>query len=167
MCQAGIELRAGPRDGRDESAGAVLVALQGAPHDDARADHEAVSLARRLNARLVAIRVVPLTDARVPRDLGPLSYLGPHRLAPRHGDSRLEYAAAAGRRAGLAVETELLAAADEAKAIADAAKRHDAFVVLVEPPGDGLRARLHGRRVARRIRRLVNARVVTVGGARA
>lgn len=144
----------------------VVVALQGDPRDDSPADHEAVALARRLDADLVAVRVVPLTDRRVPRDLGPLSYLGPHRLTAESSDPRLEYAVAAGREAGLRVETELLAAEDEARAIADASRRHDATVVLVEPPGDGLRARLHGRRLARRVRRLAPGVVFTVGGSK-
>jgi nucleotide-binding universal stress UspA family protein len=146
--------------------GSVLVALQGNPRDDAVVDHEAVSLAQRLGAELVAVRVVPLTDPRVPRDLGPLSYLGPHRLTAEHGDPRLDYAVDAGRKAGLHVEAELIAAADEAEAIADASRRHDADVVLVEPPGDGLRSRLHGRRLARRVRRLADAQVFTVAGSR-
>ena len=53
------------------------------------------------------------------------------------------------------METELLAAADPARAIVEAAERHDADVVIVEAPGEGLRARLRGRRLARRVRRLV------------
>jgi nucleotide-binding universal stress UspA family protein len=141
----------------------VLVALQGNPRDDAAVDHQAVELARRTGRGLVAVRVVPLSDPRVPRDLGPLSYLGPHRLAPDSGDARLAYAVQAGRDAGLEVETELLAAADPASAIAEAARRHDAAVVLVEPPGGGLISRLRGQRLARRIRRLASAPVFTVG----
>jgi nucleotide-binding universal stress UspA family protein len=146
--------------------GTVLVALQGSPRDDAVIDHEAVALARRLDAALVAVRVVPLTDPRVPRELGPLSYLGPHRLTREHADSRLAYVVDAGRQAGIQVETELIAAADVPQAIAEASRRHGADVVLVELPGDGLRARLHGRRLVRRLRRLADAQVFAVGGAR-
>ncbi len=141
----------------------MIVALQGDPRDDSVADHEAVALARRLNADLVAVRVIPLTDPRVPRDLGPLSYLGPYRLTPESTDPRLEYAVAAGRESGVHVATELLAAADEAEAIAEASHRHHATVVLVEPSGEGLRARLRGRRLAQRVRRLAHASVFTVG----
>ena len=52
---------------------------------------------------------------------------------------------------------ELVAASDQAKAIAQAAERHKASVVLVEAPGTGLAARLRGRRLARRVRRLSHA----------
>ena len=139
----------------------MLLALQGDPRDDSVVDQEAAALARRVGGGLVAVRVVPLSDPRVPRDLGPLSYLGPYQLPA--DDPRLDYAVQAGRQAGLTVETELLAAADPARAIVEAAERHDADVVIVEAPGDGLRARLRGRRLARRVRRLGRARVFTAG----
>jgi nucleotide-binding universal stress UspA family protein len=142
----------------------VVVALQGNPRDDSAVDHEAAALAHRTGRALVAVRVVPLSDPRVPRDLGPLSYLGPHRLLPRGDDARLAFAAEAGRQAGIEVHTELIAAADAGRAIADAARRHDAAVILLEPPGGRLRSRLRGQRLARHIRRLASAPVFTVGG---
>jgi nucleotide-binding universal stress UspA family protein len=142
---------------------AVVLALQGNPRDDAAVDHEAADLAHRTGGTLVAVRVVPLSDPRVPRDLGPLSYLGPHRLLPSAGDARLEHAEQAAHAAGVDVQTELVASADPARVIADAARRHDAAVVLVEPPGDGLRSRARGRRLARRVRRLASAPVFLVG----
>lgn len=141
----------------------MLVALQGSPRDDSVVDHEAAALARRLGASLIAVRVVPLSDPRVPHDLGPLSYLGPHQLASARDDPRLDYAIQAGHEAGLTVKAELLASADPARAIAEAARRHEADVVIVEGPGNGLRARLRGRRLARRVRRLGHARVFTAG----
>jgi nucleotide-binding universal stress UspA family protein len=141
----------------------VVVALQGNPRDDPAVDHEVVELARRTGLQLVAVRVVRLSDPRVTRDLGPLSYLGPHRLLTRSGDARLEFAARVGRDAGLDVHTELVADDDPARAIADAAKRHDAAVVLVERPGDSPWSRLRGQRLARRVRRLASAPVFIVG----
>jgi nucleotide-binding universal stress UspA family protein len=142
----------------------VILALQGNPRDDATVDHEAAELARRTGRSLVAVRAVPLSDTRVPRDLGPLSYLGPHRLLPTGGDARLELAATAAREAGVEVETMLVATDDPARAIAEAARRHDAAIVLVEPPDDSRLSRARGYRLARRIRRLASAPVMTVGG---
>ena len=127
-------------------------------------DYEAAALARRTDSDLVAVRVVPLDDPRVPRALGPLSYLGPHQLPSAGDDPRLAYAIRSGREAGVEVEAELVAASDQAKAIAEAAGRHDASVVLIEAPGTGLAARLRGRRLARRVRRLSHAPVFTAGG---
>jgi nucleotide-binding universal stress UspA family protein len=141
----------------------VVLALQGNPRDDAVVDHAAAELARRTGRTLVAVRVVPLSDPRVPRDLGPLSYLGPHRLLPSAGDERLAYAEKAGHAAGVDVQTELFAADDAARVIAEAARRHEAAVVLIEPPGDGLRSRARGQRLARRVRRLASAPVFLVG----
>ncbi len=100
----------------------------------------------------------------MPHTLGPLSYLGPHRLPSAGDDPRLAYAIRAGREAGIEVEAELLAASDPARAIADASRRHDASVVMVEPPGEGLAGRLRGRRLARRIRKLSHIPVFTVAG---
>jgi nucleotide-binding universal stress UspA family protein len=144
----------------------VLVALQGNPRDDAAVDHEAAAWARNAGSELVAVRVVPLSDPRVSRQLGPLSYLGPHRLLPSTDDARLEAAARAAHTAGVDVRTELLASSDPAKAIAHAAERHDASVVFVEPPGDNRRERLSGHRLARRIRRLAGTPVFLVGDPR-
>jgi nucleotide-binding universal stress UspA family protein len=142
----------------------VLVALQGSPRDDAAVDYEAVAWARKAGSELVAVRVVPLSDPRVSRQLGPMSYLGTQRLLPATDDGRLEAAARLARSAGVEVRTELLASSDSAKAIAHAAKRHHASVVFVEPPGDGRRARLRCHRLARRIKRLAGTPVFVVRG---
>ena len=141
----------------------MLVALQGNPRDDAAVDHEAAAWARKSGGGLVAVRVVPLSDPRVSRQLGPLSYLGPHRLLPATDDGRLEAAAHTAHAAGVDVRTELVASSDPARAIADAAERHNAAVVFVEPPGDNRRDRLRGHRLARRIKRLAKTPVFLVG----
>ncbi|MGH3044590.1 MAG: universal stress protein [Gaiellaceae bacterium] len=141
----------------------MVVALQGNPRDDSVVDHEAAALARRTGSDLVAVRVVPLDDPRVPRTLGPFSYLGPHHLPSAGDDPRLAYAIRSGREVGVDVEAELVASSDQAKAIAEAAGRHDASVVLIEAPGTGLAARLRGRRLARRVRRLAHVPVFTAG----
>src|SRR5262245_42510297 len=140
----------------------VVVALQGSPRDDAAVDFEAAELARRTCRALVAVRVVPPSDRRVSHDFGPLSYLGERRLLPGW-DERLAFAAAAGRQAGIEVKTELIAAADPAAAIADSASRHDAAVILVEPPGGGFRSRVQTRGLARRLRRHARAPVFVAG----
>ncbi len=140
----------------------VVVALQGNPRDDSPVDREAAALARRTGRGLVAVRVVPLSDPRVPHDLGPLSYLGEHRLSGH--DARLAFAAEVAHQAGVDVQTELIAADDAGRAIADAARRHDAAVILLEPPGGGLRSRLRGQHLARNVRRLASAPVFAVGG---
>jgi hypothetical protein len=141
----------------------VLLALQGNPRDDAAVDHETAAWAHRFGESLVAVRVVPLSDPRVSRQLGPLSYLGPHRLLPAMDDARLEAAAHAAHTAGVDVRTELVASADPAEAIAEAAGRHHASVVFLEPPGGNRRERLRGHRLARRIKRLSQTPVFLVG----
>jgi nucleotide-binding universal stress UspA family protein len=141
----------------------VLLALQGNPRDDAAVDHEAAAWARKSGGGLVAVRVVPLSDPRVSRQLGPLSYLGPHRLLTAGDDARLEAAARAAQAVSVEVKTELVASSDPAKAIADAAERHDAAVVFFEPSGDSHLERLRGHRVARRIKRLAKTPVFLVG----
>jgi nucleotide-binding universal stress UspA family protein len=113
----------------------------------------------------VAVRVVPLSDTRVPKDQGPLAYLGPHRLLTRRGDSRLESAAQTAQAAGVDTQTVLVAAADAAAAIAEVANRHDASVILLEPPGGGRLARFRGHRLARQVRRHSRAPVFIVGRA--
>ncbi len=145
--------------------GPVVVALQGNPADDAEVDYEAAALAQRAGSGLVAVRVVPLSDPRVPRVEGPLAYLGPHLLLSRGGDPRLESAAQAARAAGVDTQTVLVAAADAAAAIAEVANRHDASVILLEPPGGGRLARVRGGRLARRVRRHAHSPVFIVGRA--
>ena len=141
----------------------MLVALQGNPRDDAAVDHEAAAWARKSGGGLVAVRVVPLSDPRVSRQLGPLSYLGPHRLLPASDDARLAAAAHAAHAAGVDVRTELVASSDPARAIAASAERHKASVLFVEPPGDNRRDRLRGHRLARRVKRLAETPVFLVG----
>jgi nucleotide-binding universal stress UspA family protein len=149
-----------------ESGRPVVLALQGEAGDDADVGREAAALARRRGGALVALRVVPLDDPRVPRTLGPLSYLGPHELWPDLDDTRLAATAAAAREAGVSVRTSLVAAADPGGAIAEAAHSHRAAAVLVEAPGRGLAARLDGLLLARRVRRRAHVPVFTVGGRR-
>jgi hypothetical protein len=141
----------------------VVVALQGNPRNDATVDRQVAEFARRTGRTLIAVRVVPLSDPRVPRELGPLSYIGPHRLLRGHDDARLAFAVDAGHEAGVDVKTELVAAADPARVIAETARHHDAAAIFVEPPGDGIRSRARGRRLMRRLRRLASVPVFAVG----
>jgi hypothetical protein len=122
--------------------GTVVVALQGEPGDDSALVHEGAAIARRIGGSLVAVRVVG-------------------RPSPED-QLRLAQAIRSGREARVAVEAELLTAADPALAIAEASRRHDADVVLVEPGGNG-RA---GRRLARRIRKLSHALAFSVSAAK-
>jgi K+-sensing histidine kinase KdpD len=124
--------------------GTVLVALQGEPGDDSALVHEAAAIARRLGDHLVAIRVAPK-----PSD---------------EDDRRLARAIRTGTGARVRVETELLTESDAARAIADASRRHDADVVLVGPTGDGLAARVRGRRLARRVRNFAHVLAVSAKG---
>jgi K+-sensing histidine kinase KdpD len=126
--------------------GRVLVALQGRPRDDSALVHEAAAITRRIGGRLVVVRVVP-------------------RPSPADHE-RLARAIDTGRKARIMVETELIASMDAAEAIADAGRRHHADVVLVAPRRNGPAARMHGRRLARRIRKLSHALAFSVGAAK-
>lgn len=142
----------------------VVVALQDGSVD--LAVREGAALAHRGGGELVVVRVVTLSDPRVPRDLGPFSYLGPRALTEQASDPFLADAVRCARQAGVEIETELIAASDPAAAIADVARSRDASVVLVAIAGDGRLARLRARRLARRVRRLASAPVFAVGGRR-
>jgi K+-sensing histidine kinase KdpD len=126
--------------------GTVVVALQGSPGDDSALVHEAAAIVRRIGGSVVAVRVVPLPS---PDD-----------------HQRLARAIRTGRKDRVVVEAELVAGTDVARAIADAGRRHDADVVLVAPRSDRLSARLRGRRLARRIRKLSHALAFSVGTAK-
>ena len=119
--------------------GTVLVALQGEPREDSALVREASAIVRRIGGTLVAVRVVPTPSLEDQR--------------------RLAHAIRSGRKARVVVEAELLTAADPALAIAEASRRHDADVVLVEPG----RNRFAGRRLARRVRRFAHVLAVSVG----
>jgi nucleotide-binding universal stress UspA family protein len=122
--------------------GSVVVALQGPPQEDSPLVREAAAIARRIGGHIVTLRVV-----RVPSD---------------EDDRRLARAVRTGIGERVWVETELLAASDPARAIADASRRYDADVVLVGATGSGLPARVRSKRLARRVRRFTNVLAVSV-----
>ena len=136
----------------------VLVATIG--RDDPQGlVREGVDIARRTRAEIVFLSVVPLSDRRVPRDHGPLSLLGPTQLSPNSGDLALQEGARLATAAGLGFRTEVVATADAAGAIAASARRHGANLILVEFVSRRVLGELRRRRLARRLRRRVDALV--------
>jgi nucleotide-binding universal stress UspA family protein len=114
-------------------------------------DDDAVALARRLGGTVVAVGVV-----------GPNA--SSSASARTSWEARFEHAVAAGRHAGVIVQTELVTASDSAQAIALVAGRHQASVILLQHRGRGRVGRVRARRLRHRLRKLSHALVFTVGG---